>query len=124
MNETKLGMGSRQGDHAVSGERKQRAVASNRIASMNTMSYNGYTALIKYDERDNIFEGRILGIRTIISFHGETVTQLRAEFEIAVTDYLANCKEQGLQPDKVDPLRLQALDELAAQAQALKMGYD
>ncbi len=91
---------------------------------MNTMSYNGYTALIKYDERDNIFEGRILGIRTIISFHGETVAQLRAEFEIAVTDYLANCKEQGLQPDKVDPLRLQALDELAAQAQALKMGYD
>ena len=40
---------------------------------MNTMSHKGYTARVEYDERDNIFVGRILGIRNIISFHGETV---------------------------------------------------
>jgi predicted HicB family RNase H-like nuclease len=67
---------------------------------MNTMSYKGYTARIEYDERDNIFVGRILGIRCIISFHGETVTQLRREFERAIKDYLAECKEAGLQPEK------------------------
>ena len=67
---------------------------------MNTMTYKGYTARIEYDERDNIFAGRILGIRTIISFHGETVAQLRAEFELAIKDYLADCKEQGVHPEK------------------------
>lgn len=41
---------------------------------MNTMSHKGYTARVEYGERDNIFIGRILGIRSIISFHGETVT--------------------------------------------------
>jgi hypothetical protein len=35
---------------------------------MSTMSYKGYTARVEYDERDNIFVGRILGIRSIISF--------------------------------------------------------
>jgi len=67
---------------------------------MNTMSYKGYTARVEYDERDNIFVGRILGIRRIISFHGETVVELRAEFEHAVRDYLDDCKKEGVQPEK------------------------
>lgn len=67
---------------------------------MNTMSHKGYTARVEYDERDNIFIGRILGIRGIISFHGETVAQLRAEFEHAVKDYLAECKSEGVAPEK------------------------
>jgi predicted HicB family RNase H-like nuclease len=44
--------------------------------------------------------GRILGIRNIISFHGETVAELRTEFELAIKDYLADCKEQGIRPEK------------------------
>ena len=67
---------------------------------MNTMTYKGYTARVEYDERDNLFVGRILGIRDIISFHGETVTELRTEFELAVKDYLADCTERGIHPEK------------------------
>jgi predicted HicB family RNase H-like nuclease len=44
--------------------------------------------------------GRILGIRSIISFHGTTVTQLRSEFRVAVEDYLGECAEQGVAPEK------------------------
>ena len=67
---------------------------------MNTMSYKGYTARVEYDERDDIFVGRILGVRSIISFHGQTVADLRAEFEHAVKDYLADCKQHGVSPEK------------------------
>ena len=67
---------------------------------MNTMSHRGYTARVEYDERDNIFVGRILGIRAIISFHGETVSELKSEFEFAVDDYLKECEEKGLNPEK------------------------
>lgn len=67
---------------------------------MNTMLHKGYTARVDFDERDNLFVGRILGIRSIISFHGETVKQLRAEFEHAVKDYLADCKQHGVAPEK------------------------
>ena len=61
---------------------------------MNTMTGKGYTARIEYDERDNILVGRLLGIRSIISFHADTVAELRREFERAVDDYLADCKEE------------------------------
>lgn len=67
---------------------------------MNTMNYKGYTARIEYDERDNIFVGRVLGLRSIISFHGETVAELRSEFEVAIDDFLNDCKEQGVKPEK------------------------
>jgi len=67
---------------------------------MNTMTHEGYTARIEYDERDNLFVGRVLGLRTMISFHGETVDELRKEFVAAVDDYLQDCMQQGISPEK------------------------
>ncbi len=64
------------------------------------MNHQGYTTRIEYDERDALFVGRILGIRSIISFHGETVSELRAAFEHAVEDYLAECAAAGISPEK------------------------
>ena len=64
------------------------------------MHHKGYTARIEFDERDNLFVGRILGLRAIISFHGETVSELRQEFEFAIEDFLRDCKEQGVKPEK------------------------
>ena len=67
---------------------------------MNTMSFRGYTARVEYDERDDIFVGRVLGLRSIISFHGKTVAELRRQFSAAMRDYLADCEEQGISPEK------------------------
>lgn len=67
---------------------------------MNVMTYKGYTARIELDERDGIFVGRVLGLHALISFHGETVAELRAEFQVAIDDFLHDCKEQGISPEK------------------------
>jgi predicted HicB family RNase H-like nuclease len=67
---------------------------------MNAMNYNGYTAKIEFDERDSIFVGRLFGMRTMISFHGDTVVELRQAFEGAVDEFLADCGEQGVKPEK------------------------
>jgi predicted HicB family RNase H-like nuclease len=67
---------------------------------MNTMTYKGYTARVEYDERDHLFIGRVFGLRTMISFHGETVNHLRRELKTAVDDYLADCEASGLRPEK------------------------
>lgn len=64
------------------------------------MNLRGYTARVEYDERDDIFVGRVLGLRSIISFHGKTVAELRREFAAAIKDYLADCEEQGVSPER------------------------
>ena len=67
---------------------------------MNTMTHKRYTARIEFDDRDDVFVGRVLGLRAVISFHGETVAELRSEFEVAVDEFLRDCKEQGIRPEK------------------------
>ncbi len=64
------------------------------------MTHKVYTARIDFDERDNTFVGRVLGLRTMISFHGETVKELRSEFKNAIEAFLKDCNEQGITPEK------------------------
>jgi predicted HicB family RNase H-like nuclease len=67
---------------------------------MNTMNHKGYLARIEFDARDNIFVGRVLGLRAMISFHADTVADLQRAFVAAVDDFLQDCKEQGVKPEK------------------------
>lgn len=67
---------------------------------MNTLTYNGYTARVEFDERDNILVGRLLGIRDVIGFHADNVNDLREAFIEAVDDYLETCEKLGKSPDK------------------------
>ncbi len=67
---------------------------------MNIMTYKGYSAKINFDGRDNIFWGKVIGIKDSITFEGETVDQLIEDFHNAVDHYLADCKQEGRTPDK------------------------
>ena len=66
----------------------------------NVMTYKRYTARIEFDPRDNVFIGRVLGLRDGISFHGETVTKLRADFAASIDHYLADCAATARNPEK------------------------
>jgi predicted HicB family RNase H-like nuclease len=60
----------------------------------------GYIARIEFDERDAIFVGRVLGVKAIIGFHGETVAELRTDFEAAIDFMIDDCKARGETPEK------------------------
>jgi|SRR6185369_3654442 len=67
---------------------------------MNSLTYKGYTAKIEFDPRDDIFVGRVLGVTESITFHGETVKELHADFTAAIEHYLADCKATAREPQK------------------------
>lgn len=67
---------------------------------MNTMTHKGYAARVEFDAEDRIFVGRVIGIRDVVSFHGETVFELENSFREAVDDYLDACASLGQQPNK------------------------
>jgi predicted HicB family RNase H-like nuclease len=85
---------------------------------MNTMTYQGYTARIEFDERDNIFWGKVLGIDDSITFEGDTVVQLTQDFHNAIDFYLKDCAAMGKQPQKTasGKLLLRVPQELHASA--------
>ena len=65
---------------------------------MNVMTYGDYAARIDYDAEDEIFVGRIAGIRDGVGFHAETVDDLKLAFVEAVEDYVEACKAVGKPP--------------------------
>ena len=67
---------------------------------MNMMSYKGYAARIEYSDEDGCFVGHIAGIRDVVGFHGESVTELRSSFEEAVDDYLVTCEKLNRSPQR------------------------
>jgi len=67
---------------------------------MNCMTYKGYTARVEFDQRDDIFVGRLLGVRDIISFHAHSVVELHRELALAVDGYLEDCAERGVTPGR------------------------
>lgn len=67
---------------------------------MNTLSYKGYTGSVEISEEDNCFFGKVLFIRSLISYEGQTIAEIKADFKDAVDDYLNLCKEKGIEPEK------------------------
>lgn len=63
-------------------------------------TYKGYTAHVEIDPDANILCGRVLDIKDVITFKGETVEEARQAFQDSVDDYLEWCEELGEEPDK------------------------
>lgn len=88
---------------------------------MNMMTHKGYAARIEYSDDDGCFVGHIAGIRDVIGFHGESVSELRNAFIEAVDDYLTTCEKLGRPPQKPysGKVLLRIDPQLHAQAAAL-----
>lgn len=64
------------------------------------MKYKGYTTQIEIDETAGILFGKVLDLKDMITFQGNTVQELEREFHDSVDDYLSWCEELGEEPDK------------------------
>ena len=65
----------------------------------NTMSYKDYVGSIEFSEKDGLFYGKVLGIRSLISYEGRDAKELLTDFHEAVDEYLENCDETGMKPE-------------------------
>lgn len=66
----------------------------------NTMEYKGYVGNVEFSEEDEVFFGKVIGIRSLISYEGETAKELIKDFHDAVDDYLSLCEAEGKEPEK------------------------
>ena len=66
----------------------------------NTMEYKGYIGSVEFSEEDGVFYGKVLGIRSLISYEGTNVRELVDDFHGAVDDYLSLCEMEGKVPEK------------------------
>jgi predicted HicB family RNase H-like nuclease len=59
------------------------------------MKYKGYTGIVEYDEESQVLCGRVIGLRDVITFEGDSGPEVTQAFQDSVDDYLAFCAERG-----------------------------
>ncbi|HEX7359476.1 MAG TPA: type II toxin-antitoxin system HicB family antitoxin [Bryobacteraceae bacterium] len=63
------------------------------------MEYKGYVGSVHYSAEDEVFHGKLEGIRDLVTYEGTDVASLKAAFVEAVDDYLATCGKEKRVPD-------------------------
>ena len=88
-----------EGAEILSNQTIDRNIRTGGTHMNNTIQYKGYVGSVEFSEEDGIFYGKVLGIRSLISYEGENAKELLDDFHGAVDDYLESCKELGKEPE-------------------------
>ena len=68
---------------------------------MDYLEYKGYKGSVEYSKVDNCLFGKVQGMsKALILYEGQTLDELREDFEAGVDSYLEGCKADGVEPAK------------------------
>lgn len=62
---------------------------------MNTMTMDGYTAVIRYNPETDEFRGEIQGLNGGADFYGKNPEELRREFKASLDFFIEMCEKHG-----------------------------
>lgn len=66
----------------------------------NYINYKDFVGSVEFSEEDNVFHGKVIGTKDLISFEGDSVASLTKDFHDAIDEYLLFCKEANKEPEK------------------------
>jgi predicted HicB family RNase H-like nuclease len=64
------------------------------------LKYKGYTGVVELDEGSAALFGRVIGLRDVITFQGQSVAEVVQAFHDSVDEYLEFCAKRGESPEK------------------------
>ncbi len=62
--------------------------------------HKGYVGSVEYSAEDDCLYGKVLFIRSLLTYQGNDVAELKQAFTEAVEDYFDDCRERGVKPEK------------------------
>ena len=73
----------------------------------NLLSYKNYNGTVEYSREDDCLFGKVVGIKSLLSYEGDSVKELEQDFQNVIDEYLEDCKNRKVEPDKEYRLRRQ-----------------
>jgi len=68
---------------------------------MGYLYHKGYSGNVEYSEEDKCLYGKVLGLKnSLILYEGNSLEELKEDFEAGVEGYLERCKRKGLAPEQ------------------------
>ncbi len=70
------------------------------MSKSDILKYKDFIGTVNFSAVDGVFYGKIEGIKSMVSFEGETVSDLEQDFKNAVDDYIEYCQRHQIAPHK------------------------
>ena len=68
---------------------------------MDFLEYKGYKGSVEYSKEDNCLYGKVQGMsKDLITYEGQTLDELRKDFEDGIDSYINGCLADGVEPAK------------------------
>ncbi|MCM1184731.1 MAG: hypothetical protein NC337_15285 [Roseburia sp.] len=66
----------------------------------NLLSYKNYNGTVEYSKEDNCLFGKVIGIKSLLSYEGDSVKELEQGFRDVIDEYLQDCMERRVEPER------------------------
>lgn len=64
------------------------------------LSYRNYNGTVEYSKEDSCLYGKVVGIKSLLSYEGDSIQALETDFRNVIDEYLADCKERNVEPEQ------------------------
>lgn len=75
-------------------------VCSQKALVNSLLSYKNYNGTVEYSKDDKCLYGKVIDLKSLLSYEGDSVQELETDFQKVVEDYLNDCEERGVQPEQ------------------------
>lgn len=66
----------------------------------NLLSYKNYNGTVEYSKEDKCLFGKVIGIKSLLSYEGDSVQELEEDFQDVIDRHLEDCKERNIEPEQ------------------------
>lgn len=66
----------------------------------NLLLYKNYNGTVEYSRDDGCLYGKVIGIKSLLSYEGNSVQELEQDFKNVIDEYLKDCEERNVQPEQ------------------------
>ncbi len=64
------------------------------------LQHKGFAGSVEYSAEDDCLYGKVLFIRSLLTYQGNNVAELKQAFVETVEDYLDDCRKGGIKPER------------------------
>ena len=64
------------------------------------LNHRGYYGTIEFSQEDMVFHGKVVGIKSTLTYDGESAQDLVSDFKNAIDEYLEQCARMCIEPEK------------------------
>lgn len=66
----------------------------------NLLSYKNYNGTVEYSKEDHCLYGKVVGIKSLLSYEGSSVRELEEAFQNTIDEYIKDCEERNIAPEQ------------------------